>query len=172
MRAGRRLGVDVGSARVGVATCDPGGVLATPLVTLERDLDGDRDVRELVGMVAEHEAIEIVVGLPRSLDGTEGPAARHVREWCETLRLVLISDDALRDTPIRLVDERLTTVDAHRGLHSSGLPGRAHRRVVDQAAAVLILQAALDRERGVGEPLGELFAGPPARKPRRKERRR
>ena len=84
----------------------------------------------------------------------------------------LSRDDALRDTPIRLVDERLTTVDAHRGLHSSGLPGRAHRRVVDQAAAVLILQAALDRERGSGEPLGELFAGPPARKPRRKERRR
>ena len=172
MRAGRRLGVDVGSARVGVATCDPDGVLATPLVTLERDLEGGQDVHDLLRLVVEHEAIEVVVGLPRSLDGTEGPAAEHVRQWCDALRGALSRDDALRDTPIRLVDERLTTVDAHRGLHSSGLPGRAHRRVVDQAAAVLILQAALDRERATGEPLGELFAGPPARKPRRKERRR
>ena len=147
-------------------------MLATPLVTLGRDLEGRRDVREVLDLVREHEAIEVVVGLPRSLDGSEGPAAAHVRDWCDALRAALTSADGFSDTPIRLVDERLTTVDAHRGLHASGLPGRAHRRVVDQAAAVLILQAALDRERAMGEPLGELFAGPPARKPRRKERRR
>lgn len=142
------------------------------MTTLARDLEGQEDLRQVVDLVREHAAVEVVVGLPRSLDGTEGPAARGVREWCEALRQRIAADEGIGDTPVRLVDERLTTVDAHRGLHASGLPGRAHRRVVDQAAAVLILQAALDRERATGEPLGELFAGPPARRPRRKERRR
>ena len=167
MRTGRRLGVDVGAARVGVATCDPGGVLATPLVTLERDLEGGQDVNDLLRLVVEHEAIEVVVGLPRSLDGTEGPAAEHVRQWCDALRGALSSDDALRDTPIRLVDERLTTVDAHRGLRDSGVAGRRHRGVVDQAAAVLILQTALDTERATGRPPGERVGRPRRRTPRK-----
>ncbi|WP_201468290.1 Holliday junction resolvase RuvX [Janibacter melonis] len=170
-RPGTRVGVDVGAARVGVAACDRDGVLATPVATLARDMETGSDVRELVEIVREREAVEVVVGLPRSLDGTEGPAAEHVRAWCAQLHQALTGPGGIPDTPVRLVDERLTTVDAHRGLHASGLPGRAHRRVVDQAAAVLILQAAVDRERSLGEPLGELFAGPPARKPRRKERR-
>ncbi|GAA3616175.1 Holliday junction resolvase RuvX [Marihabitans asiaticum] len=167
-----RVGIDVGAARVGVAVCDPDGLLATPLTTLRRDLDGWGDVEEVVEVVADRSAVGVVVGLPRSLDGAERAAAQHVREWCEALRTRLNARPGLADTPIRLVDERLTTVDAHRGLHASGLPGRSHRTVVDQAAAVLILQAAIDRERSLGEPLGELFAGPPARKPRRKDGRR
>ncbi|WP_370892833.1 Holliday junction resolvase RuvX [Janibacter sp. GXQ6167] len=162
MRTGVRVGVDVGDARVGVAACDPEGVLATPVATLTRDAEGGQDQRDIAALAAELNAIEIVVGLPRSLDGTEGPAARSVRAWGDGLRPLI------GDTPIRLVDERLTTVDAHRGLRASGVATIDHRRVVDQAAAVLILQHALDSERTSGRPPGERIGGARRRKPRAK----
>ncbi len=149
MRAGVRVGVDVGSVRVGVATCDPDGVLATPLRTLDRDPVGDADVGELARAVAELGAVEVVLGLPRSLSGAEGPAAVTARQYARSLA------SRVAPVPVRLVDERLTTVDAHRGLAESGVDGRRRRRVVDQAAAVLILQAALDVERSTGRPPGD-----------------
>lgn len=163
MRPGARVGVDVGGARVGVATCDPGGVLATPWQTVPRDSDGGSDQAAIADLVQDIGAIEVVVGLPRSLDGAENAAAATVRAWVAGLTSLL------PDTPVRLVDERLTTVDAHRELRDSGLDGRRHRRVVDQAAAVLILQTALDVERSTGNPPGER-AGERRRKPRRKGR--
>lgn len=156
MRPGTRIGVDVGSVRVGVAVCDPDGVLATPLRTLRRAGD-ESDIQEVADLAAERDAIEVVVGLPLSLDGTERAAAEAARGWAKALR---------RRTPglaVRLVDERMTTVDAHRAMRASGLRERQRRDVVDQQAAVLILQAALDAERVSGQPAGELVGG---RKPR------
>lgn len=139
---GRRLGIDVGSVRVGVALCDPDGVLATPLVTVARDAGGGSDLRVLAGLVNEHEIVEVVVGLPRTLAGHDGPAAVAAREYAAALCDVLGER-----TAVVLADERLTTVLATRQLRASGRPGRRQRAVVDQAAAVAILQGWLDAGR-------------------------
>ena len=147
MRPGVRLGLDPGDARIGVARCDPSGFLATPVETVKR---GRGDLGRLARLVAEEGAIEVVVGLPRSLSGGEGPAAAKVRDFAATL--------ARRIAPVtvRLYDERLTTVSAEAMLRDRGRKGTKRRAVVDQAAAVLILQQALDRERTTGEPPGEI----------------
>ena len=162
MRPGIRLGVDVGSVRVGLAASDPGGILATPVRTLDRDLVSGADQVVIAAVVLECAALEVVVGLPRSLSGGEGPAAAGARVYASALAA------AISPTPVRLVDERLTTIDAHRELRESGLAARSQRAVVDQAAAVLILQAALDAERSSGLPAGELVVGRKPRKPRTK----
>jgi putative Holliday junction resolvase len=159
MRVGIRLGVDVGTVRVGLAASDPGGLLAMPVETLDRDPDSGSDQGAIAAAVLEQEVVEVVVGLPRSLSGGEGPAAAAVRSYATSLAA------RISPTPVRLVDERLTTIDAHRKLRDSGMPGRAQRAVVDQAAAVLILQAALDAENASGLPPGELV-GASTRKPR------
>jgi len=163
---GVRVGVDVGSVRVGVAVSDPGGVLATPVATVRRDpgrepAAGDPDVEQIASIVAEHGASVVVVGLPKSLDGHEGPAAQRARTYASVVA------ERVAPVQVRLVDERLSTVDAHRSLRDSGVAGRRHRAVVDQAAAVLILQTALDTERTTGSPAGEPVGGP-RRKPRTK----
>ncbi|HLV76287.1 putative Holliday junction resolvase [Actinomadura hallensis] len=150
MRHGVRLGVDVGSVRIGVARCDPGGVLASPLETVK---SGKGDVARLVELVAEHEAIEVVVGLPTSLSGREGPAAEAARRFAVRLA------GRLPEGTVRLYDERLTTVTAESGLRAGGVRGRAARKVVDQAAAAVLLQAALDAERLTGSPPGEIVRG-------------
>ncbi|HEX4786956.1 MAG TPA: Holliday junction resolvase RuvX [Actinospica sp.] len=147
MRAGRRLGVDVGAVRVGVAVCDPEGLLATPVETVAA---GDGDIARLAELAAEYGVVEAVVGLPRSLSGAEGRAAAKARAFAA--RLV----GKIHPIPVRLVDERLTTVTATRGLRESGVRGRKSRAVVDQAAAVVILQNALDAERISGRAPGTL----------------
>ena len=162
MRTGIRLGVDVGSVRVGLAASDPAGILATPVQTLDRDLKSGADQGAIAAVVLERDVLEVVVGLPRSLSGGEGPAAAGARVYATTLAA------RISPTPVRLVDERLTTIDAHRQLRDSGLSGRSQRAVVDQAAAVLILQAALDAEKSSGRPPGELVAGRKPRAPRTK----
>jgi putative holliday junction resolvase len=139
---GRSLGVDVGEVRIGVALSDPDGILATPLVTLSRDRSGGRDLDELAVMVAEHKVVEVVVGLPRTLAGREGPAARAAADYASALAGRLGSR-----VPVRLTDERLTTVSATRMLAERGVRGRRQRAVVDQAAAVEILQGWLDARR-------------------------
>ena len=138
--------MDVGTVRVGVAACDPQGVLATPVETVAR---GRGDFRRIAELVAEHDAIEVVVGLPRSLSGAEGPAAEAARGFAERL--------ARRVTPcpVRLVDERLSTVSASRAMRSSGVSSREARGTIDQAAAAVILQDALDFERTSGRAPGE-----------------
>lgn len=141
-----RLGVDVGSVRIGVASCDPDGLLATPVETVRR---GKGDLARITALAAEYDAIEIVVGLPTSLSGTEGPAAEHARAFAA--RLVRRAGGV----DVRLFDERLTTVSAHAGLRASGVRGRDRKNVVDQAAAAILLQAALDAERLTGRPPGE-----------------
>lgn len=140
------LGVDVGQARVGLAASDPDGLLATPVETLARDEAHGSDLDRVASEARERRAVGVVVGLPRSLSGEEGLAAQRARDYARSLQRRL-------EVPVRLWDERLTTVDAHRALHSSGVPGRRQRSVVDQAAAVLILQAALDARRA-GRPAG------------------
>jgi putative Holliday junction resolvase len=137
---GRRLGIDVGAVRVGVALCDPDGLLATPLLTVPRDVAGGTDLRTIADLVTEHEVVQIVVGLPRTLAGREGPAAEAARAFVDGLAGVV-------DVPIALSDERLTTVVATQQLRASGRKGRRQRAVVDQAAAVAILQGWLDSER-------------------------
>lgn len=148
MRLGVRLSVDVGSARVGVARCDPAGLLASPLSTVPR---GDGDLAALARLAAEHGAVEVVVGLPTGLSGREGHAAAAVREFAGALA------DRVAPTPVRLVDERFTTVLAHDALRRGGRDSRQRRPVVDQAAAALLLQGALDAERETGHPAGELL---------------
>ncbi|AHH96081.1 Holliday junction resolvase RuvX [Kutzneria viridogrisea] len=130
---GRRLGVDVGAVRVGVALSDPSPMLATPLVTLERETS----VQRLAELAAEHEVVEVVLGLPQTLAGKHGTAAQIAVDYAAALRERL-------DVPVRLADERLTTVTATRVLAERGVRGRRQRAVVDQAAAVEILQAWLD----------------------------
>ena len=168
-RPGRRVGIDVGSVRVGVAASDPSALLATPVRTVARDPDeastAPTDLREIASIVAELDAVEVVVGLPRTLAGDEGAAAEAARTYAGRLSV------RIAPVPVRLVDERLTTVDAHRNLRASGVDGRRQRSVIDQAAAVLILQAALDAERISGKPPGELVRTG-GRKPRTKDRRR
>jgi putative holliday junction resolvase len=137
--------VDVGSVRVGVALSDPGGVLATPLVTLDHDESAGADLARLVALVDEHEVVEVVVGLPRTLAGREGPAAQKAQDYASALRGRLSA--AGRDVPVVLSDERLTTVTAMRTLSDRGVKGRKQRKVIDQAAAVGILQGYLDARR-------------------------
>lgn len=151
MRGGVRLGIDPGDARIGVARSDPAGVLASPVETVRR---GKGDLRRLGRLVAEAEAVEVVVGLPRSLGGGEGPAAAGVREFAARLAR------QVDPVPVRLCDERLSTVSAESMLRDRGHRGQRRRAVVDQAAAVVILQHALDTERAAGTPPGEIVEVP------------
>jgi putative Holliday junction resolvase len=150
VRPGVRLGIDPGDARIGVARSDPSGFLASPVETVRR---GRGDLGRIARLVGEQETLEVVVGLPRSLSGGEGPAAVRVREFAARLA------DRVSPVPVRLHDERLTTVSAEAMLRDRGKKGAARRAVVDQAAAVLILQHALDTERATGRPPGEIVKG-------------
>ncbi|WP_017595137.1 Holliday junction resolvase RuvX [Nocardiopsis potens] len=154
MRHGVRLAVDPGDARIGVAASDPSGLIASPVETVRR---GSGDVDRITALVLEREAREVVVGLPASLSGAEGPAARKARAFAALLAR------RLDPVPVRLVDERMTTVTAQQQLQAGASYGRrgakggkARRSVIDQAAAVVLLQAALDAERSSGRPPGEI----------------
>jgi putative Holliday junction resolvase len=143
---GVRLGIDPGDARIGVARSDPSAFLATPVETVAR---GEGDLARIAALVAEEEAVLVYVGLPKSLSGREGPAAGKVREFARALA------DQLAPVPVRLYDERLSTVSAEAVLRQQGRKGSKRRAVVDQAAAVIILQGALDTERSTGAAPGE-----------------
>jgi putative holliday junction resolvase len=149
---GRRLGIDVGSVRIGVATSDPDAVLATPVETVARDRS-NKHVRRLVQLVNEMEAVEVVVGLPRTLADRSGPAAQDA---------IALADQLARrvaPTPVRLADERLTTVTAQRSLREAGVRAKGQRSMIDQAAAVSILQNWLDQRRAVLTAHGEVVDG-------------
>jgi putative Holliday junction resolvase len=135
------IAVDVGSVRIGVARSDPRGVLAVPVRTLARDPAGERDIAELAGLVTEYEAVGVVIGLPRTLAGAEGSAARLAREYGARVA------ERVAPVPVQFLDERLTTVSAQRKLTAGGIRGKAGRAVIDQAAAVELLQHWLDRHR-------------------------
>lgn len=144
MRRGVRLGLDPGQARIGVSVCDSEGRLAVPLETVAA---GRGMWERLCALVAEHRPLEVVVGLPLLLSGREGAAAEAARQFAGALA-------GRVDVPVRLVDERLSTVEAERSLRGAGRSARSSRPVVDQAAAAVVLQAALDLERSTGRPPG------------------
>lgn len=141
IRRGIRLAFDVGSVRIGVARCDAEALLCFPVATISGH-------DEAVALIEEYEPLELVIGLPVSLDGTEQRAAENVRHWAARLAERV-------EVPIRLIDERMTSASAGRDLASAGLSTRASRGVVDQAAAVIILEQALEIERRTGTPGGE-----------------
>ncbi|MGO3884868.1 MAG: Holliday junction resolvase RuvX [Mycetocola sp.] len=147
MRQGIRIGIDVGTARVGVASCDLHGILATPVETVARAADDDSDILRVVQIVAEREAIEVIVGEPMALSGRETASTQDAIGFAERLA-------ARVDVPVRLVDERMSTVSAHQALRSAGRKQKGTRSIIDQAAAVVILQHALDSERSSGREPG------------------
>ncbi len=156
MRSGIRLAIDVGSARIGVARSDRQGLLASPLATIAR---GRGDLDSIAQLAREDELIEIIVGLPTGLSGSEGPAAADARTFAAALAA------RLAPVPVRLFDERFTTVIAHDALRQGGRDSRQRRLVIDQAAAALLLQSALDAERSAGQPAGELVSTTPGVQP-------
>ena len=151
MRHGVRLGLDPGDARIGVARSDPTGFLATPLETVKKGRGDLARLQVIVAEIAEESTmLEVVVGLPRSLKGGENPATAKVRDFAASLAR------RVAPVPVRLVDERLTTVSAEAMLRDRGRKGQDRRAVVDMAAAVVILQHALDSERASGTAPGEI----------------
>jgi putative holliday junction resolvase len=150
MRRGVRLALDWGDARIGVAASDPDGVLAYPAATVQA---GAGEIDQLAAVVADYEPIEVLVGFPRSLSGGEGPAAANARERAKRLAGVI-------GVPVRLVDERLTTVTASQRLHEGGKRAREQRELIDAAAAVAILEQALAFEQSQEKPAGELVSAP------------
>jgi putative Holliday junction resolvase len=150
------LGVDVGSVRVGVARSDPAGILATPVETLRRDVRSATDVQRIARLVTQWDAVEVVVGLPVGLSGRESAAADAARGYADAVARVVAP------VPVRLVDERFSTVTATTALRGAGVAGRRQRGVVDQAAAVVILQSALDAEQASGHAPGSVVVPGPA----------
>lgn len=145
MRPGVRLALDVGTVRIGVARSDGSGLLAVPLDAVPA---GEASLDTVAGLVAEWEAVAAYVGLPLHMSGQEGPSAVMARAWAAGLaeRVAI---------PVRLLDERLSTVQAQRALHAGGRSTRQSRSVIDSASAVMVLQSALDAERSTGVAPGE-----------------
>ena len=137
----------MGSVRIGVAVSDPDGILATPVETVRRDKT-DRHLRRLTQLVDELEAVEVVVGLPRTLADRTGPSAEDAIELAEDL------GRRVAPTPVRMADERLTTVTAQRSLREAGVRARGQKAMIDQAAAVGILQSWLDQRRAMLNEVG------------------
>lgn len=152
-RRGARLGVDVGKARVGVARSDPDGLLAVPVETVPR---ARRSVARVLELAEEHAAVEILVGLPIGLSGDDTPSTQDARDFAAAVA-------AASSLPVRLVDERLSTVSAHAALRDAGRSQRSSRSIVDQVAAVVLLQQAIDVEKNTGRPPGNPV--PPVQEP-------
>ncbi len=163
MRPGVRLGIDVGTVRIGLAASDPHGMLATPIRTVPRGgadsggvetggvetggVETGEDVRQILDESAVRSAVEIIVGLPLALSGKDSASTQDARDFAARLA-------EASDIPVRMVDERLSTVSATRALRASGRNSKRSRSVIDQVAAVIILQHALDAERSRGTPPG------------------
>ena len=136
----RALGIDLGSKRVGIAVSDISGTIASALTTVHRSKSRRHDHAEIARLVEIEECTVVVVGLPLSLDGTHGPAARSATKEVRQMTSVL-------DVPIEMYDERFTTVTAERHMLEAGLDAKQRRLVVDKAAAAVMLQAWLDHRR-------------------------
>ncbi|WP_164233776.1 Holliday junction resolvase RuvX [Microbacterium hydrocarbonoxydans] len=146
-RRGVRLGIDVGRARIGVARCDPDGMLAVPVETVPRS---DTSIDRIAEIAAEYEPLEFVVGLPVNMQGADTASTTDAREFAAALQ-------GRTGVPVRLVDERLSTVTAHAALRSSGRTQKNSRSIVDQVAAVVLLQQAIDTEKSTGNPPGAVI---------------
>lgn len=138
----RAIGLDLGSKRIGVATSDRSGLIATPYTVLQRTGDRARDHRAIAEIVVEFEASVVVVGLPLSLSGESGPAAKGVIEEIGQMSSVV-------GVPIETYDERMTSVKANEVLMERKMKAQARRRVVDKVAAAVMLQAWLDHRRNL-----------------------
>jgi putative Holliday junction resolvase len=136
----RAVGIDLGSKRIGVAISNSDGTVATPYEVIQRSGDRERDHRAIAGIVTEIEADIVVVGLPLSLDGSEGRAAQGARHEAGLIEAVV-------GVPVELHDERFTTVTAERSLMEQNLRAPQRRKVIDKVAAAVFLQAWLDTER-------------------------
>lgn len=148
LRRGVRIGVDVGTVRVGVSRCDADGILSMPVETLVRD-GNNTDLTRLVQIVREYKAVEVIVGLPRHLRGGEGVSAKGARKYARRVKMLV------PDVRVAMVDERLTSNQAHARLRDSGVAECEHRSVIDQVAAQIILEQALELERMSGRAPGE-----------------
>lgn len=146
-RRGVRLGIDVGKARVGVARCDRDGLLAVPIETVPRS---DTAAARIGELAAEYDAFELLVGLPVSLSGGDTASTSDARTFAAELQRAT-------GLPVRMVDERLSTVSAHAALREAGRSQRSSRRIIDQVAAVVLLQQAIDVEKSTGDPAGALL---------------
>ena len=151
MRRGIRLGVDVGRKRVGVARSDSDGLIATPVSTVMRETL-EQAAAEVVSIAKELSAFEYVVGLPLSMSGNSSQSTDDARAFAEALKELLQGEASTID--IRMLDERLTTVSAHAALRTSGKKPSRSKDTVDQVAAVILLQQALDQERATGRAPG------------------
>lgn len=147
MRSGRRLAIDVGKARVGLAISDQSGILASPLATIKRLDSNSETIDALLGEVAEYSLLEIYVGLPISLSGENTASTQDAID-------LAIELEKRSSTPIRFIDERLTTVSATSNLRQHGISAKNQRKIIDQEAAALILENALNQERVQGTPPG------------------
>jgi putative Holliday junction resolvase len=155
---GVKLGVDVGTVRVGVAICDRDSILATPYKTLDRNARKNSDVRVIAKLAEELEAVQVIVGLPRTMKGEEHSSARMATEYAVLVATELAARGLT--VPVNLVDERLSSVTAHRSLHEAGMSSRNHRKVVDQVAAAGILQHAIDMQKARGADVGSRVTPP------------
>jgi putative Holliday junction resolvase len=148
MITGVRIALDVGSVRIGVAKCDAEGLLATPLTTISA---GPEAVDQVLDLLMEHQAICVYIGKPISLAGKDTASTQSAIEFAKEVAALLKDSD----TKVRLIDERLSTVSAQRGMHEAGRNVKQSRDAIDQAAAVVILEHALASERNSGTLVGE-----------------
>lgn len=149
MRKGRRLAVDVGTVRIGLASCDPDGILASPLPAISRTLDSESFLESISEMIRELGVIEVVVGDPVSMSGGQTASTADAREIARKIA-------AGNDVAVRLVDERLTTVSAASKLRQAGKDSRTSKPLIDSASAVEILEQALNSEKLSGHAPGVL----------------
>jgi putative holliday junction resolvase len=149
MRKGKRLAIDVGTVRIGLASCDPDGILSSPISALSRSESSFESVQAIVSLVNELDVIEVLVGDPISLSGSATSSTRDARQLAAEIASVI-------SVPVRLVDERLTTVSAQTKLRQSGISSRDAKSLIDSASAVEILEQALNTERSTGKAPGVL----------------
>ncbi|CAB4629703.1 unannotated protein [freshwater metagenome] len=149
MRKGKRLAVDVGTVRIGLAICDPEGILSSPLPTLARSSHVDKDAQSISELIAELSVIEVIVGDPIALSGEATKSTEDARMWAREIATSI-------SVPLRLVDERLTTVSASSKLRESGKDSKSSKHLIDSASAVEILEQALNSERLSGLAPGRL----------------
>ena len=152
MLRGVRFGVDVGSVRIGVAKCDPDGMLATPLETIAA---GETAIPKIIDLIKEHAPIAVYVGNPLSLNGQVTQSTIEASEFALALVSSISSHPEIGEIEVRLIDERLSTVSAQRGLHEVGRTQKSSREVIDQAAAIIILEHALESEKRQGDFAGK-----------------
>ena len=148
MRSGRRVAIDVGTVRIGVAACDMHAILASGVTTITRKSSIEDTCQELVSVIKEIEPIEIYVGLPIALSGRETASTTDAVELAKHLA-------SLTDIEVRMVDERMTTVTATNALRSSDRSSKSGRKVIDQIAATIILEQAMSFEKNTGQQPGE-----------------